>query len=1353
MPADLKRARELFLHAVGQLPPGQWDAYVAQACGGDAALQRQVEHLLHVHREAGSFLEPPSDNALFLEAARLPSAAERAAYLDQACAGDPPRRAEVEALLRDHDAQQRLLDELRAVTATPDDLDACPGAVLGPYQLLQPIGEGGMGTVWLAQQTEPVKRLVALKLIKPGMDSRQVIARFEAERQALALMDHPHIAHVFDAGTTDAGRPYFVMELVKGVPITKYCDEHRLTPRQRLELFIPVCQALQHAHQKGIIHRDIKPSNVLIALYDRKPVPKVIDFGIAKATGPRLTEETLVTAVGALVGTLEYMSPEQAELNQLDIDTRSDIYSLGVLLYELLTGTTPLERKRVKEAAVLEVLRLIREEEPPKPSTRLSTTEKLPSIAAQRGLEPKQLSGLVRGELDWIVMKALDKDRNRRYETASGLALDVQRYLADEPLLAGPPSTAYRLRKFLRRNRGPVLAGCLVLFVLVGGIIGTTLGLVQAEGARQDAVAAQQAEANRAEGEKKARLEADQAANAERLAREKADQAATRERLEKEKAEKRLKQIEKGIGILASVFENLNPHALLDRETVPLRLLLGKNLGEAVRQLDGDAVGEPVVVARLQTWLGRSLWELGYYDQAEPVLTKARETLEASLGPDHLDTLSAKQGLAILYTQLGKYAQAEKLLHEVLVGHTAQLGARHRETVFTKQNLAAMYYQQGERARAEPLFQEVLADYNATLPAEDSHTLDAKHDLAFVYREQGKYAQAEKLYQEVLALRDARLGSKHPATLHVKHGLAVLYHAQEKDVEAEKLFQEVLALRTATLGTEHPDTLATKIRLASLYLSQDTYGPAETLYNEALAVGIINLGAEHRHILAIKNDLALLYYHQKKYPEAEKLCQQVLALRSAKWGKDHPTTLITKNNLALVFDAQGKYQQAEKLYKEVLAARIVKLGAAHPETLATEHDLALMYLEQGMTSQAETLLLKVVDGRTTTLGANHGHTLAAKNSLGELYLERKKYAKAERLLEEVVEGILAKRGAEHPNTLTSKNNLALVYHGLKKYAEAETLHKEVLAAQIAKLPPDHLDILRSKHNLAGVYEAQEKYPEAETLLKEVLAGRSAKLGADHLDTVTTKNNLAMLYWSMDKREQSVALLEEVVEQSQEKLKAGHPLAVLFLANLGCKYRDSGRLKDGIRCLEGALAAYRKMSGPPPADLAWIPLALAEAYQRVKDYARCEPLLREVVKQRRQEFGANDMQTAEALNMLGVSLLYQKKWADAEPVWRECLAILQLKQPKAWSTFTVKTQLGWALVSQEKYAEAEPLMLQGYEGAKLYAPPAQGRAAINLAVKGLIRIYEALGKKDEAAKWRMELETINKSDPPPKLSPK
>jgi WD40 repeat protein/serine/threonine protein kinase len=418
---------------------------------------------------------------IFSSALECASPEEQRAYLDRACAGNPECRVRVEALLCAHEQAGNFLQGQQPTTAPGSPggdtvAGEIAGVAIGPYRLVQELGEGGMGTVWLAEQQEPVQRQVALKVIKPGMDSKQVIARFEAERQALALMDHPNIARVFDAGTTVNGRPYFVMELVQGVPLTRYCDEQRLTPRQRLELFVPVCQAVQHAHQKGIIHRDLKPSNVLVTLYDGKPVPKVIDFGIAKATGQVPSEHSVFTQVGQVVGTLEYMSPEQAELNPLDIDTRSDVYSLGVILYELLTGSTPLERKRVRQAAMVEALRLIREEEPPTPSARLSKTDELPAVAAKRGLEPKKLSGLVRGELDWIALKALEKDRNRRYDSASGLAQDIERYLGDEPVQACPPSAWYRFRKFARRNRAALATAAVVALALLTALVALAIG-------------------------------------------------------------------------------------------------------------------------------------------------------------------------------------------------------------------------------------------------------------------------------------------------------------------------------------------------------------------------------------------------------------------------------------------------------------------------------------------------------------------------------------------------------------------------------------------------------------------------------------------------------------------------------------------------------------------------------------------------------------------------------------------------------------------------------------------------------------------------------------------------------------
>ena len=472
--------------------------------------------------------ESSSPESIFFAALEKPTAEEQAAYLDQACGADTKLRRRVDKLLSAQPHVGKFLEEPWTDLGDDSERESSQegaGAVIGPYKLLQEIGEGGFGIVYMAEQLEPVRRHVALKIIKPGMDTRDVIARFEAERQALAMMDHSNIARILDAGATKSGRPYFVMELVKGVPITEFCDKNNFDTEKRLELFMTVCRAIQHAHQKGVIHRDIKPSNIMITLHDGDPVPKVIDFGISKAISQRLTEKTLFTRYGQMIGTPQYMSPEQAEMSGLDVDTRSDVYSLGVLLYELLTGTTPLEGEKLRTAGYAELVRMIQTEEPTKPSTRVSSLgDNQTVVCEQRSTDAKRLHQLFRGDLDWIVMKALEKHRDRRYQTASEFARDIERHLKDEPVLAGPPNAAYLLSKIVRRNKVAVVTASVVLAALIIGLVAALWGFVNANfhrGLAEDAKGVAVQQRDRAEiAEKQAIQQRDEAASATQLAEE-----------------------------------------------------------------------------------------------------------------------------------------------------------------------------------------------------------------------------------------------------------------------------------------------------------------------------------------------------------------------------------------------------------------------------------------------------------------------------------------------------------------------------------------------------------------------------------------------------------------------------------------------------------------------------------------------------------------------------------------------------------------------------------------------------------------------------------------------------------------
>jgi tetratricopeptide (TPR) repeat protein len=804
------------------------------------------------------------EKSAFAAALELTDPEEREAYLQNACAGRPELLGRLHELLSAHEQTRGPLDDSPAALGVAVDRtpSAGPGTVIGRYKILELIGEGGYGTVFMAEQASPVRRQVALKIIKAGMDTRQVIARFEAERQALALMDHPSIAKVFDAGVTDTGRPYFVMELVKGQPITRYCDEHRLSPRKRLELFVQVCHAVQHAHQKGIIHRDVKPSNVLIAPYDGVPVPKVIDFGVAKAIGQRLTDKTMFTGFGDVIGTPQYMSPEQAELNQLDVDTRSDIYSLGVLLYELLTGTTPLESKRLKESALLEVLRVIREEDPPKPSTRLSTIAELPSIAAQRGVEPKTLSGVVRGELDWIVMKALEKDRSRRYETADGLAMDVQRYLNDQTVLACPPSAAYRFRKFARRNMAALITASIVLAAVVAGTGVATwqavratraMGTVVVEKRRADEEAAvaksvttylEQMLGSFTTASGKGpnytvlQLFNDYAADLEKRPPDHPEVEATLRATigkgygvlgERDKAKKHLAR---ALELRRSVFGDghekyadslvayASPHAHSDPAELPA---CEADVRRALAIYRARGVGGRPVI--------RALWTLRWilvvqahagstakWDELEPVVKEAQAEALKFPGAEYPEMAGIYQGWADSKIAQGKYVEAETIARQA-IAMTRNLRPDHPEVVWGHFVLAAALRKQNKFTEALEADKQVLTTLHEVAPLGHNvlataltavmNTLDAadkSHALAELFPETAKLGELESVFHQVLTTsKPSKLNYEDPALVAAR-GLirfSELYlHLGQELAAAGKSKEAEESRRKATLALE-----------------------------------------------------------------------------------------------------------------------------------------------------------------------------------------------------------------------------------------------------------------------------------------------------------------------------------------------------------------------------------------------------------------------------------------------------------------------------------------------------------------------------------------------------------------------
>jgi len=811
---------------------------------------------------------------IFVAALAITNVEERAAFLDQACS-EPGQKEHLWALLEAEAKLGTFLESPARATGSTGVAEH-PGTIIGPYKLLEQIGEGGMGVVFMAEQTRTVRRRVALKVIKAGMDSRQVIARFEAERQALALMEHPNIARVLDAGTTDSGRPYFVMELVRGVPITEYCDKNRLDAEARLRLFITVCLAIRHAHQKGIIHRDIKPSNVMVTLNDGQPVAKVIDFGIAKATEQKLTERTLFTAYGEMIGTPAYMSPEQAEMGNIDVDTRSDIYSLGVLLYELMTGTTPIDDAQLHTVGFSEIQRLICEVTPPRPSSRLSTLGNSATIlAGNRGTDPKRLARLLAGDLDWIMMKALEKDRNRRYATAGDFAADIERFLRHEAVLARPPSVAYRIATFVRRHRGAVMAGTIAVTTLLAGAAVATWQAVAANWAKRTAQAK--------EAETQAVLDF----------------------------------------VQDRIFAAARP--LGQANGLGRDVTLQSTLTAALPYLDGSFADQPLVEARLRETLGRSFLYLGEARMAVDQFEQARAIHTRLLGPSVARTLKSANALADSYRAQGRLDEALELARQTLERRQDLLGPNDPDTLESVSTLAKVYGDCGRHAEALELREAALKGYRVRLGPNRLETIMSMMNLANSYAGLGRLREALELDEQALAAAKSAFGPDHPDVLPLRNNLALDYAEERRYEDALKMQQETLAICKDKLGTDHPMTLVSMQNVAKALGDLKRHEEALKLLQEVFALQKVKPGPEHFETIHTMYGIGNQFGSLDRYAEALEWHRQALTLRKAKFGPDNRETLYSMWGVGLNLLRLGQVSEGLPIIDECL-----RRAVAHP---------------------------------------------------------------------------------------------------------------------------------------------------------------------------------------------------------------------------------------------------------------------------------------------------------------------------------------------------------------------------------------------------------------------------------------
>ena len=1062
---------------------------------------------------------------LFERALQLPAAA-RETFLDNKCGDDLELKQRLRAMLAAATGEP-LPAPAEPMAPTLDQalpppvavLREGPGTWIGPYKLLQQIGEGGFGVVFLAEQLEPVTRRVALKIVKLGMDTRQVVARFEQERQALAMMDHPNIARVLDAGATDTGRPYFVMDLVKGAPIVEFCDHNQLTIEDRLELFAQVCQAVQHAHTKGIIHRDLKPSNVLVGTQDGKPQVKIIDFGIAKATSQKLTDKTLFTAHQQVVGTLQYMSPEQAA-GSLDIDTRTDVYSLGVMLYELLTGTTPFDEATLRSALQGELQRVFREVHPPRPSTRLNASrDTLARIAACRRIEPKRLGLLLRGELDWIVMKAIEKDRSRRYETANGLAMDIRRHLAGEAVVAAPPSASYRLRKLVARNKGLVAATAAVAAALLVGVVGFAWQANVAQGERDHAVQAQRSEATQRKEADEQRALAEQnqakakainqflldmlgAADIRKLGRDaKVAQALDAAATKVQKAFAQRPEVEAEVRlILGRTYSSI---AMLDEAEPQIAAALqlnrsvhGETSAEYAKALGAQAAlrrarGEDAVAADLfrqsadllaaadgaedrdalgmRVEYANTLVELDRFAEAEKLLREVLAIRRRVFGNDDNDSQIGINSLAVLLHERKQFDEAEELYREAVEIGERSLGASHPDTLTARMNLGSLLRSLGRHGEAEPMMVALLTDLRRVFGADNPQTAKACKALGELYKDLGRFKDAGPLLEECVSIFTKAEGGDTMNVAEAKNSLAIVLKRLGDAPRAVTMQREVAAVYKKVLGADHDRTLNARLNLANSLVTPAEGDEAEATFKDLLASAPAVLGENSGVYIIANNSYGVFLMARDRYADAAPYVRRALEIGESAEGMEHQNTIITRYNLACIEMELGNLTEAETLGRDCVESFERVFGPQHANTAAAHGGLAQTLAKQGRADDARREFEAAITISKGALGAQNqgfcGHAL----DLGRLLCDTGKAAEAEPVLQETIAIYTKARGLEDRRTANTRLELGRCRQLLGRFAEAESMLVDGHATLVKTRPAGHADIRRAERYLAAFY--------------------------------------------------------------------------------------------------------------------------------------------------------------------------------------------------------------------------------------------------------------------------------------------